>query len=129
MLLYLQRQQVWHESEGSGESWDMLLVIVIWRCDTSHVRSTFGSWPHLTTAYIIFLNPYIRTLPNFSSLTSTFAHVRDAPYLDFNREWKNLTKNFGSFLISSSWIHGLNVKLSLHLPEPCAMKTSTGVEV
>ena len=84
----------------------MLHVIIMRRCDTTHVRSTFGSWPHLRTAYIIFLNPYIRTLPNLTGFTptelTTFARVRDTAYLDFNRKWKNLTESFGSFLSPSS---------------------------
>jgi hypothetical protein len=119
MSLYLRRQQVWRESEGSGESSDVLHVIIMRRCDTTHVRSTFGSRPHLRTAYTILLNPYTRTLPNLSRLTptelTTFARVRGTSYLDFNREWKNVTENFGSFLSPSNWIHGLNIKLSLHL--------------
>ena len=49
----------------------MLHVIIMRRCDTTHVRSTFGSWPHLRTAHTIFLSPYTRMLPNLSGLTPT----------------------------------------------------------
>ena len=33
-----------------------------------HISCPFHIWPHLRTAYIIFLNPYKRKLPNFRFL-------------------------------------------------------------